>query len=214
MLSRWALLSVLLLAACAPSPIDVQATVQAAIQMTQTARPTRTPTPTATRTPRPTPTMQPTPAPIGAVVPDGALEIILLSALERETMHIGDVEGRHYIYYYARKGARIIDLAVLVHNTDPNEPVAVKWGDIYVVEPNGDSVSPTWGKVQAVDEANLVDPYMIGISSEDIDSEATLEFVDDTYLRLVFLVSDDPDQALRFHIEDSPRIQFQTKLGN
>jgi len=208
------LLPALLLTACGPSPESVQATADAGIAMTQTARPTNTPVPTSTKTPRPTPTMPPTAAPIGAVVPQGSLEITLLSALERKTMHIGDVQGRYYVYYYAPKGTRIIDLAVLVHNTDPNRSVKVKWGDVYVVEPNGDSWYPVWAKTKSVAEANLADPFSIGISSEDVDPESVVEFVQDTYLRLVFIVKNDSAAKLRFQVEDSPRIEFTTVMGN
>lgn len=207
------LLPVLLLAACGPSPEQVEATVQAGIHMTETAKPTATPIPTATRTPRPSPTPNPTPAPVGVAVPYGSLEITLLSAFERDTMHMADIEGRHYIYYTAPEGGMIVDLAALVHNTNSGGAVSVKWQDIFILQENGIGFHPIWAKVKTMDEASLADPYSIGISSEDVDPDASVDFVDYTYLRLVYLIQDQPNQKLVFRIEGSPRIGFQTVKG-
>jgi hypothetical protein len=79
---------------------------------------------------------------MGSLVTHGSLDITVLAAVSRRTMHIGDVQGRHYIYYYAPARKRIIDIAVLVHNTNPGTPVRVMWNDLHIFEANGDGWFP------------------------------------------------------------------------
>jgi hypothetical protein len=81
------------------------------------------------------------------------------------------------------------------------------------VEDNGDSWYPMWAKAKSMPEASLADPYSIGISSEDVDPDATVDMLDYTYLRLVFMVREKADQKILFHISNSPRIEFQTEMG-
>jgi hypothetical protein len=126
-------------------------------------------------------------------------------------MYVGDVQKRHYIYYTAPAGKRIVDIAVLVHNTSPGTPVRVNWKDVGIFEANGDGWYPLWAKVKTVASASIADPYSIGISSDEIQGDAYVEFADYTYLRLVFLVASDPTQTIVFGIQDSPPVAFQVK---
>jgi hypothetical protein len=126
-------------------------------------------------------------------------------------MHIGDVQGRHYVYYTPPAGKRLIDVAVLVHNLNAGQPVTVKWNNVYITEANGDSWYPYWAKTKSVGANSISDPYSIGISSDEVDGNASVEFVNYTYLRLVWLVVNDPTQTLAFGIGDSPIIAFKIK---
>jgi hypothetical protein len=170
--------------------------------------PTAGPTSEPTSSPEPTAIIEPTPAPLGVAVTNGSLEITVLAAVSRPKMYIGDIQGKHYVYYTPPAGKRLIDVAVLVHAA---KPATVKWKSVYVTEANGDSWYPYWAKIKTVGTNSIADPYSIGISSDDVDGEASVQFADYTYLRLVWLVASDPTQTLVFRIEDSPIIAFQIK---
>jgi len=148
---------------------------------------------------------------LGVAVPNGSLEITVLDALTRQTLHLGDITGRYMIYYTAPKGNKIIDVGVLVRNSVAGVPATAKWGDIYIVEENGDAWIPYWGSTKTVETGSPKDPFSIGLSSNDLDRDAQIELANDTYLRLIFLVSDEPDQTFIFGIADSPFISFQAK---
>ena len=189
-----------------PTPVATESPPATA---TATALPTKTPRPTATAVP--TETAFPTPAPLGSPVMYGSLEITVLAAVSRPTMHLGDIQGRHYVYYFAKGDERIIDIAVLVHNLDPGHPSQVNWKQVFLVEANGDSWYPSWAKTKVSASNNIADPYSIGISSDEVKGDDTVDFKDYTYMRLVFLVAKDPTQTLIFGIADSPLIAFQVK---
>jgi hypothetical protein len=187
----------------ATAPTETPAATAVPPTVAATSRPTSSPEPAAT--------LEPTAAPIGVAVIHGSLEITVLAALSRPTMHIGDVQGRHYVYYTPPAGKRLIDVAVLVHNLTPGKPVAVKWNNVYITESSGDSWYPYWAKVKTVDANSIADPYSIGISSDEVAGDASLEFADYTYLRLVWILGNDPAATLVFGIQDSPPIAFQVK---
>ena len=174
-----------------------------------TAEPTSTPRPTAMALPTQTPI--PTPAPLGSPVTYGSLEITVLAAVGRPTMHLGDIQGRHYVYYYAKGDQRFLDIAVLVHNSDLAHPSQVNWKNVFVAEENGDSWYPVWAKTKVSASNNIGDPFSIGISSDEVKGDDAVDFKDYTYMRLVFLVAKDPAQTIVFGIGDSPPIAFQVK---
>jgi hypothetical protein len=164
---------------------------------TATPRPTSTPKPTATEIP---PTL--TPAPIGVAVVYESLEITLLDVVP----HSQIVTGGSY-FYYSKPGETFIDLAVRVRNLEPDSPVRIPWSYIYVVEPKG-TWYPLYGVTRIVNDGSEFDPYNLDIKFE-IKGEDIVEFYNDTYLRLIYYVVDDPDQTLIFGIGDSPLIHFQ-----
>jgi hypothetical protein len=174
---------------------------------TNTPLPTNTATPKPTSTPRPTATdipPTPTPAPIGVSVLYDSLEITVLDVVTHG--HI--VTGGSY-YYYSKPGETFIDMAVRVRNLDPGNAVRVQWSYIYIVEERG-SWYPLYGVMTRVTDGSEYDPFNIALGPE-IQGEDFIEFDDDTYLRLIYYIADDPDQTLSFHIEDSPLISFQLK---
>jgi hypothetical protein len=170
---------------------------------------TDTPVPTATKTPRPTATLEPTPAPLGSPVKYESLEITVLDAFNRETVHFGDISGKWETFYKPSEGHYLIDVGVLVRNLEPGNAVPMRWKYIYIVEQNGDSWYPGWGKAKTVDTGTKVDPFRIGLSSDQLQAGDLVEFDNDTYLRLIFGVVDDPEQTILFRIENSPPIGFK-----
>ncbi|MFN2119533.1 MAG: hypothetical protein ACK2T0_04030, partial [Anaerolineales bacterium] len=67
------------------------------------------------------------------------------------------------------------------------------------------------GSTKTVESGSPKDPFSIGLSSTDLDRDAEIELKDDTYLRLIFLVGDKPEQTFLFGVADSPMISFQAK---
>jgi len=204
-----ALVAALFVLACAGGALAVTATPVPS----NTPEPTDTPLPTAspTATPKPTSTPKPTateipptltPAPIGVAVTYDSLEITLLDVVP----HSQIVTGGSY-FYYSKPGETFIDLAVRVRNLEPDNPVRIPWSYIYVVEPKG-IWYPIYGVTRIVNDGSEFDPYNLDIKFE-IKGEDIVEFYNDTYLRLIYYVVDDPDQVLIFGIGDSPLIHFQ-----
>jgi hypothetical protein len=180
---------------------------------TNTPEATHTPLPTATATTKPTSTPRPTvtpipptptPAPIGVPVTYNSLEITLLDVVTHG--HI--VPGGTY-YYYSKPGETFIDLAVRVRNLEPGRAVQIAWSYIYVIEPKG-TWYPLYGETRRVESGMEFDPFNLPIQLE-VNGDNIVEFDDDTYMRLIYYVADDPEKTILFGIEDSPLIQFQVK---
>ncbi|HJR78468.1 MAG TPA: hypothetical protein VJ821_00260 [Anaerolineales bacterium] len=180
---------------------------------TNTPDATSTPMPTDTATPKPTftrwPTATdlpptPTPAPIGVSVVYDSLEITVLDIVTHG--HI--VTGGAY-YYYSKPGEIFIDLAVRVRNLNPGHAVRIQWSYIYIVEERG-TWYPLYGALRRVTDGTDYDPFNIALGTE-IQGESFVEFDDDTFLRLIYYVADDPEQSLFFGIENSPLMSFQLK---
>lgn len=206
-----ALTTALLLTACAgglvagtatPVPSNTPGPTQTPLPTaspTATTKPTSTSRPTATEIP-PTPT----PAPIGGAVRYGDLEITLLDVVP----HSQIVTGGTY-YYYSKPGETFIDLAVRVRNLKPGNVVSMPWSYVYIIEPKG-TWYPLYSAARIVDSGTKFDPFNLEIKFET-RGEDIVEFDNDTYLRLVYYVVDDPEQTILFGIEDSPLIGFQLK---
>lgn len=172
---------------------------------TNTPPPTHTPTSTPTNTPRPTATDVPptsTPAPIGVPVSYKGLEITLLDVVKHG--HI--VPGGSY-YYYSRPGETYIDMAVRVVNPQGARAVRIQWGYIFIIEPAG-TWYPLYGALRRMDTGRVYDPFNIAIDTEVV-AETFATFENDTYLRLIYYVVDNPDHVLLFGMEESPLISFQ-----
>jgi hypothetical protein len=197
------LLGLILLSGC--GSIFPQPTPTATLVPTATLKPSATPRPTST--PRPTNTPTPTPAPVGTTITYGNLEITVLGVKNRESVHFGDITGNMETFYKPRPGNFLIDVGVLVHNLKPDHVERVKWGDVFIVDQDG-SWYPIWGNSKAVTAGKVVDPFSVGLSSVQTDPDAYISFNEDTYLRLIFGTSDDPEQTLLFGIEDSAKITF------
>ena len=172
--------------------------------------PTKTSLPARISTVSPTETeIPPTPSPVevGQAVSYGSLEITVLIA----DGHTLIVPGGK-VYYYAKHGGAFLDLGVLVKSADPSNPVKINWNQVYVVEENGDAWAPGFADVKI--SKNKLDPFGIGINTEMTKalSESAIEFGDDTYMRLIFVVKN-VDQTILFGIEGSPqtKIEFSKK---
>jgi hypothetical protein len=189
-------------ATATPPPTDTQEPTQTPLPTaspTATLKPTSTPKPTATEIP-PTPT----PAPVGVAVKYGSLEITLLDVVPHGQIVTG---GRYY--YYSKPGETFIDLAVRVRNLEPGKVVRIPWSYVYVVEPKG-TWYPLYSASRMVDSGTEFDAFNLEIKFETV-GENVVEFDNDTYLRLIYYVVDDPEQTILFGIEESPLIQFQIK---
>jgi len=155
-------------------------------------------------------TATPSPVPIGSIVQYNDLEITVLDVINRESVHFGDKspDGQWTYFYTPKAGDNIIDVGVLVRNTDHSNAYQTQWQYIYVLESNGDGWYPSWGKVKSVSSDAKVDPFTIGLSSDPLQAEDVVEFTGDTYMRLIYSVADDPNQTILFGIEDSPNVSF------
>lgn len=120
--------------------------------------------------------------------------------------HSHIVTGGSY-YYYSRPGEIFIDMAVKVRNLSAGNPVRMQWKHIYIVETKG-TWYPLYGVTRRMDSGQEYDPFNIGIDYE-VNGENVVEFDDDTFLRLIYYIADDPEQTLLFGIADSPLISFQ-----
>jgi len=125
------------------------------------------------------------------------------------TTHSHIVPGGLY-YYYSEPGKTFIDVGVRVRNLTPGKAVLVPWSYVYVVEADNKSWYPVYGDTKQVDNGKQFDPFNIGISTE-VDGSNSLSLDKDTYLRLIYYVTDDPSQIILFGIKDSPLIEFQIK---
>lgn len=177
---------------------------------TSTATPSSTPTatPRPTWTPSPTPSPTATPASLGDTVSDNELEITLLRVRNLESVHFGDVEGNWETFYTASPGYYLIELDVLVHSLFPDRPISYTWKYVYVEEESGDAWYPTWANTRVVEPGKRIDPSTIGLSSAQVVPSDILNIKQDTFLRLIYGVSDNPDQVILFHLGDSQPIQF------
>ena len=64
--------------------------------------------------------------------------------------------------------------------------------------------------LRRVTDGSDYDPFNIALGTE-VKGENFVEFDNDTFLRLIYYIEDDPEQTLLFGIEDSPLISFQLK---
>ncbi len=176
---------------------------------TDTPLPSPTPTARPTSTPLPSATPQPTPAPLGSPVIYDSLEITVIDVINRETVHFGDVSKGWETFYKPSPGHFLIDMGILVHNFNSGSETKIAWSNIYIVEANNDAWYPLWGKAKTVGTQTKMDPFSIGLNSTRLEGEDLVDFQDDTYLRVIFSVADDPQQTILFGIGDSPMIGFQ-----
>ena len=186
--------------------LPLGATATPTLTITPSSTPTATPRPTWTPLPIATPTA--TPASIGDAVRNNELEITLLGEKNLESVHFGDVKGNWETFYKAKPGYYLIELDVLVHSLFPDRPTSYTWKYVYIVEESGDAWYPSWANSRVVEPGTRIDPSTIGLSSTQIVANDVLDIKQDTYLRLIYGVSDDPDQVILFYLGDSQPIKF------
>jgi hypothetical protein len=202
-------LTIVFLLACGGiSTEQLTATAVEAHSRTETAAPTLTltsaPTFTPTSTPKPTETSQPTdtptpePAAIGETVQYNNVEITLLEVVTHTQLALSDYGG-----YDANDGYIFLDLTVLARNKG-NNAVDLTIGDFYVLEEKGDVRNPYFGGTQTVDLERRFNPMASIKLGKFYNGGVPVIFKDkkDTYLRLVFVVTEHVD--LIFGIGDSP----------
>lgn len=182
---------------------------------TATLRPTVTkilPTLKSTSTPRPTSTSRPTatkipstaiPASLGEVVKYKSIEISVLDVYRHDNL----IPGNGY-RYWAQDGYMIIDLVVKVQNTGPT-PASIKWGDAYVIDYTDSSSDLIFAGSRSAAKKEKVDP--LSIDYNVVDETASIKIIDTVYLRIVYIISEKPEQTVFFGIADSPQIAFTVK---
>lgn len=172
---------------------------------TNTPLPTETPrkVPTSTRTPRPTVTSTPTPAPVGVPVRSNTFEVTVLKArVLTNGVHTGDG------YYWTTKpGYLFVELGVKVSNLKTGVKTSMPWQLIYVIEDNGDTWYPNWGGFKAVASGKELDPSSISVSSIESGKDV-VEFENDVYLRLIYVVTEKRPTAVQFGFDESPMIEI------
>jgi hypothetical protein len=200
------LLTIVLLAACAPSNEQLTATALVEAAQAQTAAPTLThtvtpqPTPTSTLIPTSTPTETPKPvlAALGESVKLRGLEITVLEV----ATHSHIVTGGYYSYY-SKEGEIFLDVAVLVRNTE-TVPVTVEVGDIYIIEETGDTWYSNFSGLQSVEVGRQFNALATLKLEKNISRYEKIQFQKDTYLRLVYYTKQ--NQHILFGIQNSPQI--------
>ena len=176
---------------------------------TNTLVPTSTPTPKPTLTkrptltPLPTSTTVPTPAAVGEpVLLDSNIEITVIDAFDRDRIY----PGGEYLYT-PKQGYILVDMGVRIRNLNPGKTVSVPWQQVYILEDNGDSWYPLWGSAKMVESDKTIDPFTIGISSNEVDGNELINIENDVYLRLIYIVQESNQQIL-FGIKNSPQIEL------
>jgi hypothetical protein len=194
-------------AACSTGSFGATATPSATFTPDATSTPTKRPT----STPRPTFTNTPTPAPLGVSVSAGDFSFTVVDAVSLRRIY----PGGQYLYT-PNPGYLILDMGIRIQNNNPGKLVSIPWENVYVEEANGDSWYPLWGKAELVDADVELDPFTLGISSEEIDGIERINFTGDAYLRLVFIVDDNDNQPVPiiFGIGNSPVAAFDVAQPN
>ena len=180
------------------TPAQEEPAEEPAEEPPDTATP-RPPTPEPTETPIPTETLPPPPVPVGETVQGSNIEVTVVDVIVRDRIYPGGV----YLYT-PNPGYQILDFGVKVSNLKPGHTLSIQWGNVYIVEENGDSWYPIWGSAKMVASGASFDPFSIGISDTELDGNDTFQVEEDTYLRLIYIVQSDPPQTILFAIEDTP----------
>ena len=107
------------------------------------------------------------------------------------------------IAWYPDAGNRFVDVGVLVRN--PGAPISVQWQYIGIEESNGSSWYPAFAGARTVNLGQSFDPFSIKLG--DVLGAESVQFDDDTYLRLVLPVRN-IRQVLLFSIKTSRSIAF------
>ncbi len=172
---------------------------------TSTPPPTNTSTPKPTSTPRPTNTVLPTPTPasLGEPVKSGSIEISVLDVYKHDNL----IPGNGY-RYWANPGYMIIDLVVKVQNTG-STPASITWNDTYVIDDTNSHHEMLFAGSRSAAKKEKVDP--LSIDYNDVGGSAVIEIIDTVYMRIIYLISDKPEQMVLFGIKDSPLIGFTVK---
>ncbi len=192
-----------LILACSGGSIVASATETPSATSTTISTNTATPPPTAT--PRPTKTPFPTPAPKGVSIKAGDFSFTVVDAVSLRRIY----PGGQYLFT-PNPGYVILDVGVRLENKTSGEAISIPWENVYITEQNGDSWYPYWGSYKPVESGTEMDPFTIGISSNEIVGTELISFTGDAYLRLVFIVGDNNNQPvpLMFGIGDSPETEL------
>lgn len=170
---------------------------------TATARPTSTP--------KPTKTPFPTPAPLGVSIEADDFSFTVIDAVSLRRIYPGGT-----LLFSPNPGYLIMDIGVRIKNKNPGKTVSIPWENVYVTEANGDSWYPIWGTSKFVDSGTELDPFSLGISSEEINGVDRINFTGDAYLRLIYIVTDNENQPVPiiFGIGDAPEAEFIVEQPN
>lgn len=197
------LIFALLVLACSGGSAFVGATATPSLTFTPPSTNTATARPTST--PRPTKTPFPTSAPIGVSINAGDFSYTVVDAVSLMRFYPG---GK--FLFTANPGYMIVDIGVHLVNSNPGSAVSIPWENVYITEASGDSWLAYYGTAKAVSTGTEMDPFTLGISDIELDTTKNIEFNGDAYLRLIFLVDDNNNQAvpLVFGIGDAPDAEF------
>jgi serine/threonine protein kinase len=173
-------------------------TPTATLKPTKTLRPTSTPRPTATKAPP-----SPTPASLGQAVKYKSIEISVLDVYRHDNL----IPGNGY-RYWATDGHMIIDLVVKVKNTG-STPTSIKWSDTYVIDSDRSRLDVLFAGFRRAADKEKVDP--LSIDYNDVNTNMLIEIKDTVYMRIVYIITEKPEQTVVFGIGDSPLIGFSVK---
>lgn len=206
-LAFWVLLVLIVSSACQTSSVTPTETAIPTKAATETPLPTTTSTstPKPSATPRPTQTSTPTPAPIGSIVQFKTLEFTVIDVTTHSLIYPGGTTA----WYPNDKSDTFLDVGVLVRNT--GSKMTFSWSAIGITEANGDAWYPVFANTRKVEDGKKIDPFQISIPGEPLEGSESVVFEGDTYLRMIFIVANDPGSPILFNIADSPYITFDLK---
>ncbi|MBN1305206.1 MAG: hypothetical protein JXA13_12290 [Anaerolineales bacterium] len=176
---------------------------------TDTPVPTNTATPRPTSTPRPTTTPQPTateapptpiPAPMGTPVSNGDYEVNVVSMRTLNTVYLDKI-----FQWVPTAGNMFVELGIKVVNLKPGAAVSVPWGQVHIIEENGDTWYPNWGEFKPVESGIEVSPKSLMFRMlEDPAEEVVFDEV--VFIRAIYGVAKHNPTTLLFGFGDSPLI--------
>ena len=133
----------------------------------------------------------------------GSIEITVLDVYRHDRI----VPGGAY-YYTPNPGYMIIDLVVKIQNLG-NTPPSIKWGDLHVIEQDGERSNTEFAGFRRTGKGERVNP--LEIQYDSVSQNSPLEFNYAIYLRVIFVIKDKTEQIILFGIQDSPLIQFTVR---
>ena len=163
---------------------------------TVTPKPTKTPMPTATEIP-PTPA----PVPMGTPVSNGDYEVNVIYMRTLDTVYL-DAQ----YHWVPTAGNMFVELGVKIVNLKPGSKVAIPWGDVTIIEQNGDNWYPNWGEFKPVASGVEFNPKKLVFRSLENPNEQVV-FDEVAYVRAIYGVAKLSPTPLLFGFGDAPLIE-------
>ena len=100
-----------------------------------------------------------------------------------------------------------VELGIKVVNLNPGSPVSIAWGDIYVVEEDGNIWYPNWGEFKPVASGIEVAPKSLVFRTLEDPSEPVV-FEDVVFIRAIYGVVKHNPTTVLFGFGDAPLIEI------